>query len=237
MKKTRTSQTTKTEKIVFFTVMSLMVLSFLWAFGNIFVAPLEYTDEITLIKNDYILMTTEALAAIFVLWLPTILEKRWKFDIPSKMHIFVILFLFAAVFLGEFRRFHFIVPHWDKMLHIVSGAFLAALGFTIIQTLNDHDIIHMNPLFVAIFSFSFAMTIGTLWEIYEYAWDVSLNLNMMKYMDEFGNPYVGLAALDDTMKDLIVDAIGAGSMSIIGYFAVKLDKVWLHDFIIYKQKK
>jgi len=216
--------------------MSLMVLSFFWSFGNIFFAPLEYSDEITLIKNDYILMTSEAVAAIFVLLLPTILEKKWKFDIPSKMHIFLILFLFSAVFLGEFRRFHFLVPHWDKMLHIVSGAFLASLGFTIIQTLNDHDIIHMNPLFVAIFSFSFAITIGTMWELYEYAWDVSFNLNMMKYMDEAGNPYVGLEALKDTMGDLVVDSIGAFAMSTIGYIAVKLDKLWLHDFIIYRQR-
>lgn len=236
MKKIRVSITTRTERIVFFSVMSLMVLSFFWSFGNIFFAPLEYSDEITLIKNDYILMTSEAVAAIFVLLLPTILEKKWKFDIPSKMHIFVILFLFSAVFLGEFRRFHFLVPHWDKMLHIVSGAFLASLGFTIIQTLNDHDIIHMNPLFVAIFSFSFAITIGTMWELYEYAWDVSLNLNMMKYMDEAGNPYVGLEALKDTMGDLVVDSIGAFAMSTIGYIAVKLDKLWLHDFIIYRQR-
>lgn len=236
MKKIRVSRTTRTERIVFFSVMSLMILSFFWSFGNIFFAPLEYSDEITLIKNDYILMTSEAVAAIFVLLLPTILEKKWKFDIPSKMHIFVILFLFSAVFLGEFRRFHFLVPHWDKMLHIVSGAFLASLGFTIIQTLNDHDIIHMNPLFVAIFSFSFAITIGTMWELYEYAWDVSFNLNMMKYMDEAGNPYVGLEALKDTMGDLVVDSIGAFAMSTIGYIAVKLDKLWLHDFIIYRQR-
>ncbi|MFA7422522.1 MAG: hypothetical protein WCZ00_02185 [Acholeplasmataceae bacterium] len=236
MKKIRVSRTTRTERIVFFSVMSLMVLSFFWSFGNIFFAPLEYSDEITLIKNDYILMTSEAVAAIFVLLLPTILEKKWKFDIPSKMHIFLILFLFSAVFLGEFRRFHFLVPHWDKMLHIVSGAFLASLGFTIIQTLNDHDIIHMNPLFVAIFSFSFAITIGTMWELYEYAWDVSFNLNMMKYMDEAGNPYVGLEALKDTMGDLVVDSIGAFAMSTIGYIAVKLDKLWLHDFIIYRQR-
>ncbi|MFA5471046.1 MAG: hypothetical protein WC219_03280 [Acholeplasmataceae bacterium] len=236
MKKIRVSKTTRTERIVFFSVMSLMVLSFFWSFGNIFFAPLEYSDEITLIKNDYILMTSEAVAAIFVLLLPTILEKKWKFDIPSKMHIFLILFLFSAVFLGEFRRFHFLVPHWDKMLHIVSGAFLASLGFTIIQTLNDHDIIHMNPLFVAIFSFSFAITIGTMWELYEYAWDVSFNLNMMKYMDEAGNPYVGLEALKDTMGDLVVDSIGAFAMSTIGYIAVKLDKLWLHDFIIYRQR-
>jgi len=236
MKKIRVSRTTRTERIVFFSVMSLMILSFFWSFGNIFFAPLEYSDEITLIKNDYILMTSEAVAAIFVLLLPTILEKKWKFDIPSKMHIFLILFLFSAVFLGEFRRFHFLVPHWDKMLHIVSGAFLASLGFTIIQTLNDHDIIHMNPLFVAIFSFSFAITIGTMWELYEYAWDVSFNLNMMKYMDEAGNPYVGLEALKDTMGDLVVDSIGAFAMSTIGYIAVKLDKLWLHDFIIYRQR-
>lgn len=227
---------TKTEKIIFFTVITFMILSFLWAFVNIFLAPLEYGNGVTIIKNDYILMTTQALAAILVLFLPTILEKKLHYDIPSKIHIFVILFLFTAVFLGEFRRFHFLIPYFDKMLHIISGAFLASLGFSVIQTLNDFDIIQMNPFFVAIFSFCFAMTIGTFWELYEYVWDFHLNLNMLKYMDEYGTEFIGLTAIKDTITDLFVDAIGAGSMSFIGFFAVKYDKVWIHDFIIYKIK-
>lgn len=227
---------TRAEKYIFFTVIFLMVLSFLWAFANIFIAPLEYDEGVTIIKNDYILMATQAIAAIGVLCLPTILEKKHHYDIPSKIHIFVILFLFTAVFLGEFRRFHFLVPYFDKMLHVISGAFLASLGFSVIQTLNDYDIIHMNPFFVALFSFCFAMTVGAFWELYEYAWDVHLNLNMLKYMDEYGVELVGLAAIRDTMTDIFVDAIGAGTMSFLGFIAVKYDKLWIHDFIIYKTK-
>ena len=233
----KTTKTKKIEIIVFAVVLFVMVLSLFWAIFNIFKAPLNYSDDVVLIKNDYALMAMEALGAILLLFLPTILEKKFRFDIPSLMQIFVVIFLFAAVFLGEFRRFHFVVPYWDKILHLISGAFLASLGFSIIQTFNKYDIIYMNPFFVALFSFSFAMTIGSLWEIYEYFWDVNFNLNMLKYMDENGVSYVGIHALSDTLTDLIVDAIGAFIMSAIGYVAVKLNKTWIYEFIIYKENK
>lgn len=231
------SPSTRIERTVFWSVFILMFFAFIWSIVNAIEAPLEYNQGVELIKNDYILMATESFGGMFVLLLPTFIEKKWHFDIPSTMHIFVIIFLFAAIILGEFRRFHFIVPHFDKMLHILSGAFLAALSFTIIQVLYDHDIIKINPMFVAIFAFCFAMTMGVFWELYEFAWDSTMNLNMMKYMDETGTSYVGLNALNDTMWDFIIDGIGAFTMSLIGYISIKHDKIWINNLIIRKAKK
>ena len=50
--------------------------------------------------------------------------------------------------------------------------------------------------------------------------DGLLGMNMQKFMLENGTQLVGRAALADTMEDMIVDAIGAGVMCIIGYFTL-----------------
>ncbi len=227
-------QTSKTERVIFYFVLVTMSISFLYAVVRIFTSPASYSDDVYLVKSDYLLMTLQALGGLFMLFLPTMIEKKWKVDIPAGINIFLLIFLYAAIILGEFRRFYFYVPGWDKMLHIVSGAFLAALSFSVITMLNGYDIIKMNPLFVAIFTFCFAMTLGVLWEFYEYAWDTFAGLNMQKYADAQGVPHVGRAALADTMGDLIVDAIGAISVSILAYFTVKYDKPWINALIIKK---
>ena len=67
----------------------------------------------------------------------------------------------------------------------------------------------MKPAFVALFSFTFAIAIGSLWAIFEYSMDSLLGLNMQK------------SGLVDTMWDLIVDAVGAFVISVLGYFYMK----------------
>jgi hypothetical protein len=85
----------------------------------------------------------------------------------------------------------------------------------------------LSPVFTALFAFCFAVTLGVVWEIYEFTMDYFLNTNMQKYALENGELLVGKAALADTMKDLIVDAIGAFVMSVIGYISLKHNKGWL----------
>lgn len=225
----------KAQKTIFLIVLVIMIIGFLYSFANIFIAPIDYDEGITLIKNDYILRATQTLGGILLLFLPSMIEKKWKLTIPSTMSVFVFLFLFAAIILGEHARFHFRVSGFDKVLHILSSAFFASLSFTVIHVLNDHKIFKLRPLFVAFFAFTFSMTIAVFWEFYEFAWDYFADLNMMKYMDASGNEFLGLRAISDTMGDLFVATIGSGVISFIGYYAVKYEKTWINNFIIKKK--
>lgn len=236
MKKIEVVSTTKTQRAIFIIVLSIMIIGFIYSFVNIFIAPIDYEEGVTLIKNDYILRASQTIGGIVLLFLPSFLEKKWNFKIPSMMHSFVFLFLFAAIMLGEYARFHFRVPGFDKVLHILSSAFFASLSFTVIHVLNYHEIFKLRPLFVAIFAFTFSMTIAVFWEFYEFSWDYFANLNMLKYMDSAGNEFSGLSAIYDTMGDLFVATIGAGVISIIGYFAIKYEKTWIYKFIIRRKK-
>jgi hypothetical protein len=61
---------------------------------------------------------------------------------------------------------------------------------------------------VCIFGITFAVTLGVLWEIFEYLVDLLLpSVNMMSR--ETG--------INDTMQDLIVDTIGAILVGLMGY--------------------
>ncbi len=81
--------------------------------------------------------------------------------------------------------------------------------------------VNLSPLFLSIFAFAFALAVGALWEIYEYAFDAILGLNMQKHTTEAGVALVGTQALSDTMKDIIIDALAALCVSVVGFVISK----------------
>ena len=177
-------------------------------------------------KSDYILMFIQCLLGLLVLSLPSIAEKKWKLSIPHFIYIMYYIFLYCAIFLGEVLSFYYLVPHWDVILHSFSGAMLGALGFILVSWLNDAKqvSVSLSPAFVALFAFCFALTCGTLWEIYEYTFDGLLGLNMQKFTTADGVVLAGHDALRDTMKDVIVDGVSAFAVALLGYIRLKTAK-------------
>lgn len=190
-------------------------------------------------KSEYVLMLLQCSLGVVAMFLPSILKKRAKLEIPSKMMLFYTVFLYCAIYLGEVQSFYYNVPHWDTILHTFSGAMLGALGFSFINFLNNTDRvpIYLSPLFVVTFSLCFAVTLGVFWEIYEFTADGMLSTNMQKYALENGTQLVGHEALADTMKDLTVDILGALAMSIVGYISLKYQKGWVESMLLHKQRR
>lgn len=189
-------------------------------------------------KSEYVLMLLQCSLGVLAMALPPLLKKRARLEIPSKMMIFYTVFLYCAIYLGEVRSFYYNVPHWDTILHAFSGAMLGALGFSFVNFLNNTDCVtfKLSPLFVATFAFCFAVTLGVFWEIYEFTADGMLCTNMQKYALENGTPLIGRAALTDTMKDLIVDILGAFVMSVIGFISLKYKKGWVESLLLHSQR-
>ena len=185
-------------------------------------------------REDYVLMLLQCLLGVAAILLPVRLMRRWDVEIPRVMFLLYIAFLYCAIFLGEVRSFYYNVPHWDTILHIFSGGMLGALGFSMIAVFNNTERIPMNlsPLFVAVFAFCFALALGAVWEIYEFAADCLLATNMQKFALDDGTALIGQAALRDTMKDLIVDALGAVGASVVGYISLKYEKGWIEKLTI-----
>ena len=113
---------------------------------------------------------------------PTLIENKLKIDFPSTLEIIVYLFIFSAEILGEIQNFYGIFKTWDTMLHTLNGFLCAAVGFSLIDIINREERfkIKLSPLFLSLVAFCFSMTVGVMWEFFEFSADRYLSLDMQK---------------------------------------------------------
>lgn len=211
------------KKITNWILFAVLAVSVVFTIVRIILAPSETTEEFTKVKSDYVLMLLQCLLGLVVMSLPGWIERHKRIDIPDAMEILYAVFLFCAIYLGEVQDFFYLIPHWDTLLHAFSGVMLGLVGFTLVDLLNEADRvrIRLSPMFVAVFSFCFALAVGCVWEIYEFLADGLMSLNMQKFRLADGTELVGRAALADTMEDFIVDGLSAFSAAAMGYVTIK----------------
>ena len=191
---------------------------------------------------------------LLLLIVPSFIQVNFKIELPTGLEIILLLFIFAAEILGEIQAYYIKIPAWDTMLHTINGFLMAAIGFSLVDILNRNErfSFKLSPVFVAIVAFCFSMTIGVIWEFFEFSMDRFFLLDMQKdtvvhtissvMLDPTGGntptivsdvndvvvngQSLGLGGyldigLIDTMKDLLVNFVGAVVFSIIGFFYIK----------------
>lgn len=114
--------------------------------------------------------------------LPSTLERKLDLDLPNTLEIIILLFIYAAEILGEIGAYYVTFPYWDTVLHTLNGFLCAAIGFSLLDILNRHNDVrfHLSPLYLAIMSFCFSMTVGVIWEFFECTMDQLFFLDMQK---------------------------------------------------------
>lgn len=205
-------------------------------------------------ENAFVCVLT---LVLFVM--PSIIERKLHIDLPDTLEIIILLFIFAGDILGEINEFYVLVPHWDTVLHTINGFLFAAIGFSIVNIFNENKRVSMtlSPFYMAVAAFCFSMTIGILWEFFEWGADLLMGFDMQKdtilntvssvklhpegrndpvtlagirdvivVLEDGSQVAMGLGGyldigLQDTMKDLLVNLVGAVVFSVIGYFYVK----------------
>ncbi len=122
------------------------------------------------------------LLAIMLFAVPTFIETHTRIEIPPAMENSILFFIFAAQILGEMRSYYVAFPFWDMMLHTANGFLAAAIGFSLVDILNQSQKItfRLSPFFIAVVAFCFSMTIGVLWEFMEYFMDMVFATDMQK---------------------------------------------------------
>ncbi|MDD2310613.1 MAG: hypothetical protein PHH91_13635 [Desulfuromonadaceae bacterium] len=167
-----------------------------------------------------------------VLIAPTIFRTKLDVEIPVEFHITAVIFIFASLYLGEIQRFYQLFWWWDIVLHASAGLLMGIVGFLLVYLLNESKRVemHMTPGFISLFAFSFAVTIGTLWEVFEFSMDQFFGLNMQKAMLDDSS------GLTDTIWDMIVNAIGAFIISFMGWRYLKRKQIffvrdWIQSFV------
>lgn len=237
MKKKNTSKYKKgiTHSVLSFIVIGILIARFL--------------------RADYYSVFLCALT-LLLFYIPAFVDRTFRVRLTPELQTIILLFIFAAEILGEIGSFYTFIPWWDTMLHTFNGFLMAAIGFAMIDILNNSPRFHisLSPVFVAFVAFCFSMTVGVLWEFFEFGMDTftltdmqkdrivteisSVKLNpsgindpiVLKGIDRTviylsdGSSTVIDGYLDigikDTMKDLIVNLIGAAVFSVIGYFYI-----------------
>ena len=146
-----------------------------------------------------------SLATLSLSLLPPLLAARWSLALPLPFLVATTLFFFAAIFLGEAFDFYERLWWWDLVLHGSSALGFGLTGFLFVFMLFEGDRFAAPPSAIAFITFCVAMTVGAIWEVFEFAMDMSFGLNMQK------------SGLDDTMGDLVVNAFGGLIASLTGY--------------------
>lgn len=208
--------------------------------------------------------------------LPTFIESKFQIKLPDVFEIIVYFFIFSAEILGEINNFYGIIPFWDTMLHTINGFLAAGVGYSLFNLLNKNSKhIKLSPAYLSLVAFCFSMTIGVVWEFFEYTMDKVFLVDMQKDQivdrissvsldPEASNRAIVVKDIDktilydsndnvltvveggyldiginDTMKDLVVNFIGAFVFSVFGYFyTINSEKLALaSNFIIVSNEK
>ncbi len=189
--------------------------------------------------SQYLFNFTQTALMFAVTFVPLVLKKNIKLAIPAAIQVIFLIFCICHFILGEFGEFYLHVPHWDSILHFIGGSLTAILGFCFVDILNNSSRTksYLTPVFLAIFAVCFTITVGVIWEIYEFASDIILGTNMQRYMDSVtGEVFIGMDALKDTMKDLILESISAVAVAVVYIFNSKF-RSKIDDYKIEKIKK
>lgn len=216
------------------------------------------------------------LLSLLLLFAPLFIQNKFEITLPDGLEIAIYLFIFSAEILGEINNFYGIVPHWDTMLHTINGFLATAVGFSLIDILNKNSKgIKLSPFYLCLVAFCFSMTIGVLWEFFEYGADKFFNLDMQKdtlvetissvkfnpngenkvvILENIGSTviydvdgdvlqtinegYLDIG-INDTMKDLFVNFIGAIIFCIFAFFTLKnnKDNAFINKFVPKREKR
>ena len=155
------------------------------------------------------------LLVLALFMLPFFIQQNFGIELPSTLEIIILLFIFAAEILGELKCYFITFSHWDSMLHTTTGFLCAATGFALIDILNRNSRIkfQLSPIYVALAAFCFSMTVGVLWEFFEFGMDRLFLMDMQK---DTVVQSITSVMLDPTNSNIPVTIDGITSVAVNG---------------------
>lgn len=187
--------------------------------------------------SEYTFIAVNALVLLLLTYVPHALNKL-KIQVPHLLLNIYLMFITAGFLLGEIFGFYANVPWWDDMLHFSSGGLITFVAFSFFHLFTrKFEGFKLSPIFMALFAFSFAMSIGVVWEIIEFTIDsLSDGSNMQRFMDSITlEPFVGQDALYDTMHDFILNGLGSLLVTVFGFLDLKYKRNLFNCFNFQKQ--
>ncbi|MCL6573565.1 MAG: hypothetical protein K6T88_18080 [Bacillus sp. (in: Bacteria)] len=168
--------------------------------------------------NDVTFKGTVAIGGIVCGAIPLLLATFTKLQFNLPIVISYLIFLVGSQYFGSILGWYGL-GWWDTFMHVVSGAILAFSGIALYERLihrNAGD--EISPWFVFLFTLSFAVFGGVLWEVYEFSSDQLLNMTLQGG----GNK--------DTMTDLIADTVGGIVIAVWVGVRTKIKLKKIHEY-------
>lgn len=161
-----------------------------------------------------------AVVTLVLTFIPIIFQQRFNVYIPPLLISSIAFFAYATIFLGEVSDFYQRFWWWDLALHLISAIGFGLVGVIVLLLLFGKKRNESHPFIFGLLSFCFAVTVGVMWEIYEFGMDQFFGFNMQK------------SGLFDTMADLIIDSIGGCIAALAGYlYVIEYEKNPFHQLI------
>jgi hypothetical protein len=151
---------------------------------------------------------------VALMLIPLVIRRWYRVYIPPEFQLVSAGFVFLSLYLGSVRGYYSKFWWWDVALHTSSGFILGVAGFVTLFLLNRTDRIPpgIRPGFLCFFGVTFAVFLGVVWEVFEYACDViAPRIGMTSNMQSTES------GVNDTMHDLIVDTLGAVVVALMGW--------------------
>lgn len=160
-----------------------------------------------LIYIKHYLFAFSALIAILLSLIPALLKRNYNINLPWGIDFLITFVLYIHTFGLTFKLYK-TVFYYDIIMHLLGTVVIALLGFIIVYTLHFTKKVRLTILLIGFFTVIFAIGVGALWEIGEFAIDQFLGTQAQ--IDNF-----------DTMGDLIYDTIAALITAFVGMLYVK----------------
>lgn len=173
--------------------------------------------------------------SLLLFLLPAIAEKTFKIKLPVILEVIILLFIFSAEILVTINDFYGKFEIFDDILHTLNGFLCASVGFSLVYLLNENVVsFKLSPIFVSLVAFCFSMTIGVIWEFYEYGMDrLGHDTQNDKYLYELNTTYLeqGKVNIDNIDHTIIYDKDNNQLLVIDGYLDIGLHDT-MHDLIV-----
>lgn len=109
------------------------------------------------------------------------LKKVFKINLNIYSRILLSLLIFLAQCLGTTLNFYDLYDNWDLIVHFIFGIVMFIVGYDIFSNLDKRYCdIKLNKKIKIIFTILFALSVGSIWEMYEYSVDGILNLDTQR---------------------------------------------------------
>lgn len=165
---------------------------------------------------------------VLLLYIPSWVQAKLPVELPQPLEITILCFIFAAEVLGEVDAFYIVIPVWDSLLHTINGFLCAAIGFSLITFLNGNEksSLKLSPFYLALMSFCFSMTIGVLWEFFEFGMDWLFHTDMQKDTVIHAIHTVSLDSMRSnsvvSIEDISEVMVNGNELGIAGYLDIGL---------------